>query len=370
MKLAVVLVHYFTPELARRACEALLQDASSSDLTLELVLVDNGSRPEDLAGLKALPTRYLGPKENLGYAGGANLGIGATTADLVVVMNPDVLVLPGCLRALGEELDDGAAVAGPRFYWDASKRFQLPPTETVGRWSELLRVLALRGDPWVRWARRQWRRHARRHWLATEPIASTDLSGALLAFRRATWEQVGPFDEGYRLYFEETDWLQRLERSGLVGRFVPAAEAVHLYAQSTASEGQAQSWFLESNRRFRRRVYGASFTRLLEFLSPGNGATRAVSEASVSEASDAQPTDAQPTDAQPTGFRVEQRAAWLEVAPLAAGFPAAGQRLEPGSQQLTELPQEIKERLAPGTYTLRSVAANGRTVSIRTLVAT
>ncbi len=345
MKLAIVLVHYHTPELAQRACEALLQDASTSKLELEMVLVDNGSRLEDLECLTALPARRVDPGQNLGYAGGANLGIEATSADFVVVMNPDVLVFPGCLRALGQALEKGAAVAGPRFYWDAGKRFLLPPTETVGRWRELLRVLALRGDPWTRLARRQWRRHARRHWLANQPIASFDLSGALLAFRRSTWQQVGPFDEGYRLYFEETDWLQRIRRAGLAGRFVPAAEAVHLYAQSTVKEGQAQNWFLESSRRFRRRAYGPSFTRALEALSPGVGSSLPAPET--------------------VGPQDSQLAAWLEVAPLATGYPAAGCPMASGSRPLAELPTEIQGQLAPGTYYLRSIDANGKTVSLQ-----
>ncbi len=349
MKLAVILVHYHSPELARRACEALVRDAETSDVELEMVLVDNGSQRSDLGVLDSLPARRLDPGRNLGYAGGANAGVRATSAERIVVMNPDVEVLPGCLGALAEALglgalaealDDGAAAAGPRFFWDHGKQYLLPPTEAVSRSAEVLAVLARRSASLAGLARRRWRRHARRYWSAREPFAGYDLSGALLAFRRSAWQQVGPFDEGYRLYYEETDWLQRLRSAGLEARFVPAAEAVHLYAQSTAAEPRVEQWQLDSSRRFRRRVYGRSFSWLLERLSAWVG-----------------PATADPSFAP---VSPEPQAAWQEVSPSPLGYPAAGRRLPPGSAPPVDLPPEILGRLAPGSYFLRSVDGSGR----------
>lgn len=346
MKLAVVLVHYHTPDLLRPACDALVADAAAGGIELEGLVVDNGSGPEDRGTLQGLPFPCLAPDRNLGYAGGVNLGFRETTAEDVIVMNPDVEVLPGCLAALTGALADGAAAAGPKFYWDHRKRFLLPPTEEVSRRAELLRILAERSPFWAARARRRWRRHARRHWLAREPLSTYDLSGALLAIRRSAWRRVGTFDEGYRLYFEETDWLLRLRSSGLAARFVPAAEAVHLFAQSTAAEQRAEAWFLESHRRFRRRAYGGTFTRLLEILG----------------------TPRQPPTAAGTALGDDhvRRAAWLEVSSSAIGYPAAGRRFRDGGSE-EDLPPEILARLAPGTYTLRRVDTEGRELGAKQL---
>ncbi len=342
MKLAVVLVHYHTPELLRGALDALERDAKESGLDLEPLVIDNGSRPEDRDLLSSLPAPRLDPGRNLGYAGGANLGVRETSAEHLVVMNPDVEVLPGCLGALVEALDDGAAAAGARFYWDYAREFLLPPTEPVSRWSELLAVLAPRSERWAGRARRRWRRHARRQWTASAPMTSHDLSGALLAFRRSAWDRVGPFDEGYLLYFEETEWLLRLREARLEARFVPAAEGVHFYARSTAGERRSEQWFLESNRRFRRRAYGAGFTRFLEWLS------RAATPGS--------PDRAMPGDGRPV---------WLEVSPSPLGYPAAGRRLPSSVESPYELPEEIWGPLAPGTYFLRLVDEAGRELGLR-----
>ncbi len=358
MKIAIVIVHYHTPRLLAPAVDALRRDAEASGLELEGVVVDNGSRPEDRALMEALPFRRLSCGDNLGYAGGANLGLRATSAELAVVMNPDVEVLTGCLSALVEALCAGTAVAAPRFYWDAERRFQLPPTERIGYSAELGRLMAERNQTWCRVMRRRWRRHNRRFFTADKNLVSYDLSGALLALRRDAWQQVGPLDEGYRLYFEETDWLQRMKRAGRRCRFVAAAEAVHLYAQSTVHEGRAEQWFEDSQRRFRRRFYGAAFSRALEGLA-----------VRLRRGSKLSPELSSPETALDSD-RLPATASWLEVAADAKGFPAAVRRLDASDHPLAwsqALPQEIRQRMAPGGYFLRTVAGDGRELTLNHL---
>ncbi|MCP4654376.1 MAG: glycosyltransferase [bacterium] len=352
MQLAIVIVHYHTPRLVAAALKALEDDLARSGLEAELLLVDNGSRPEDRGLFAELPVRRLDPGRNLGYAGGVNLGVRESTAERVVVMNPDALVLPGCLGALSEALGEGAAAAGPRFYWDREKRWLLPPTEIRSRRAELEALAARRGGRWAARGRRRWRRHARRHWLAHQRFSSYELSGALLAFRRSAWQRVGPFDERYRLYFEETDWLERLRAAGLQACCVPQAEVVHLYAQSTMREPQADGWFLESNRRFRRRFYGPAFTTALELVSRLLTARAPRGVAAWDERT-------------PEGAAVD--GAWLELSAAAAGYPAAARPPGPGTISASPLPEEIRRRLQPGTYHLRWVDPEGRELAVRTL---
>ncbi|MCG8458942.1 MAG: glycosyltransferase [Holophagales bacterium] len=358
-RLAAVIVHYHAPRLVARAWAALERDAIEADLELEGVVVDNGSTPEEKQQLVALPPRWLDAGANLGYAGGANLGLAETTARLAVVLNPDVEVIPGCLHALVATLGSGVAAAGPRFFWDRPEGFLLPPTEPRSRGAELLSALSAL-PLFGRWARRRWRAHARRHWQAEEPLSTPDLSGALLALRRDAWEAV-PFDADYPLYFEETDWLLRLRRAGWDTVYVPAARALHAYARSTRREPRSQGWFEQSERRFRNRHYGRRFTRLLEGLGsrlPPAGIPAAGQHPSRAILRTGEPFFPQ------LEAEVVRRIRWLELSPSTSGFPAAGMPVQ-RAEELAIAP-ELAELLEPDDLLwLRAFDARGRTLAVR-----
>lgn len=341
MRPGIVLVHYRTPELARDCVRALRTDCTKAGLQAEIVIVDNGSTPQGREILASLDVRLLDPGTNLGYGAGANLGIDAVPGDPVVVLNPDVLVRPGCLGALFETLETGTeggvGIAGPLFFWDQNERMMLPPLEPAGFAAEVRAALGRGGRPGARPARVRWRSHARRHWTAREPLPSYSLSGALLAFTRRTRRRVGPFDPGYRLYFEETDWLERARRLGVAARYVPDARAIHLYDQSAGGEPAAPGWFAASRERFRRRHYGRLAAAVL------HGVERMLP-----------PAPADPREPAcgelrlPTANAVDARPLWVEISPDPAGFPAAAERLSAPSSAPWRLPLEVDRRIGRG----------------------
>jgi GT2 family glycosyltransferase len=355
MRLTVILVHYQTPQLAARAIEVVRADLDRCGLEGEVLIVDNGNDDAGRRVLAAAPARTVEPGRNLGFAGGVNRGVAEARGDLLMVMNPDVEVLPGCLGVLAGSLADGAEVAGPRFYWDRGKRFLLPPTERRTGFDELRSALAGRGPGWARRARRHWREHARRHWTAGAPLPSYELSGGLLAFRRSAWEANGPFDERYPLYFEETDWLQRARKRDLPAYYLPGAEAVHSVGASTAREPRAAAWFEESAARFRRQRYGRPFAALLERLAahPRDSSSR--------------PTPHDPAAALDLSSERGQHL-WIELAPGRRGFPAAAERLVPATSGAWTLPEEIRARLGGEPLELRLTDGEGRERLARTLV--
>lgn len=346
MRLAVILVHYRTPELAAAAVEALQLDAQGSGFEIEGIVVDNGSDEAGRVLLESLPFERIDPGANLGFAGGVNLGVSRSRAKIVVAMNPDVRVLPGCLGALVDALKAGAAVAGPRFYWDEACRMLLPPAEERSRRGEVLSLLASRGEGWAVRARRRWRRHARRHWESAQPLESYALSGSLLALTRTAWETVGPFDEEFRLYFEETDWLRRAEGLGLPARYVPAAEAIHLHGRSAIQEPRSGGWFEASARRFRELCYGPRFADFLE------GLDRRLPRFTPA------PLPAVPTE----GLNLISYPfpLWVEVSPNLTGFPAAVERLASPPQEAWSLPAEVAGRLAGTDLVLQLTGRDGR----------
>ncbi len=331
---SAVIVHYRTPRRLEAAVAALRRDAETSGIQLEILVVDNsaadtervdGAANTASSRLEAqrLGAQVIEPGSNLGYAGGMNLGVRHASGDALFLMNADVEVEPGCLAALLEALVD-ADIAGPRLFWDRECRLILPPQQVRCRRAELDALFAERWPAWARSYRRRWRRRARKVWSATGPMPSVELTGALLAVGRDCWRQVGPFDAGYRLYFEETDWLLRAHSLGARAVLAPAARAVHAFDQSAQREPRAEAWFRQSMERFRRRRYGrwfAALLRLLEriprrFSAPG------------------------PLRRAPAGVRGET---WVEATFLPLGVPAAGQRLTGDDPTLFEMPPSVAE---------------------------
>lgn len=318
--ISAVIVHYRTPRLLETAVAALHQDARTSAVPLEVVVVDNGaasaaaeSAPEDLEA------QVLRPPGNLGYAAGINLGVEHATGDVLLLMNADVAVEPGCLRALLDALD-GADIAGPRLFWDEGRRLMLPPQALRTRRAELDAAWAERSPVWGRSFRRRWRRRARAFWGAEEPVTCYELTGACLAVTRDGWRRAGRFDEGFRLYFEETEWLLRARSAGVRAVLAPAARCVHAYDQSARREPRAGLWFEESAERFRRRRYGSWFAALLRRLER---VPRRFEEVG-------------PLTGEPSGDEV-----WIEVTPLPLGAPAAGCCVAAGEVAAFEVPEDV-----------------------------
>ncbi len=320
MMISAVIVHYRTPSLLEAAVAALHEDARTSAVSLEVVVVDNGAASAaGEAAPEGLEAQVLRPADNLGYAAGLNLGVEHATGDVLLLMNADVAVEPGCLRALLDALG-GADIAGPRLFWDRGCRLMLPPQALRTRRAELDAAWAERSPAWGRSFRRRWRRRARAFWQAEAPVICYELTGACLAVTRDGWGRVGRFDEGYRLYFEETEWLLRARSAGVRAVLAPAARCVHAYDQSAKREPRAQLWFDESAERFRRRRYGAWFAALLRRLER---VPRRFEEVG-------------PPGGGPGGEEV-----WVEVTPLPLGAPATGCRVAAGEAAGFEVPEDV-----------------------------
>ncbi len=335
-----------------RAVDAIREDLAHCRRTGDILIVDNGSTDAEKALLRSLPVRCLDSGRNAGYAAALNIGIANTRADHLFLMNPDVFVRPGCVAALSRALETGAAAAGPLFFWDEEKQFLLPPTEERTTIAELAAVLARRGDSAAFRARRRWRRHAHRHWMSREPIRSYCLSGALLAVKRAAMTSIGPFDEGFQLYFEEQDWLTRLQRSGLVSLYVPAAEAVHLFNQSAANEESAREWEYESAKRYADKHSPKWSARLISWLQSRQHRTHGTEPAEIS--------GFPPTLAIDSVDEGDETPVWVEISNLERGYPAAAARVYAGAHKSWSLCDGVLDHMTPGEYFLTVCSAAGR----------
>jgi GT2 family glycosyltransferase len=222
----VLLVTHDSAELLPGFAEHL--PAALAGVDHEIVVVDSASSDHSAAAAsRLLPSATvveLG--RNAGYAAGVNAGTGVRPlCGPLLICNPDLRLGPAAVPTMLRVLDDPqVGIVAPRLV-DAAGR----PEWSLRRDPSVTRVL---GEAVLGGERAG--RHARWGEMITDPEVyrrPTDVewaSGACLLVRRECLEQVGPWDETYLLYSEETDFCLRARDLGWRIRYEPAASAVHL----------------------------------------------------------------------------------------------------------------------------------------------
>lgn len=275
---SLVLVAHRSAALLPEAAGSFRREAAACGLRAEVVVVEHSEDAAEAERAAACRPDQLLVRPNRGYAAGINAGCAAARGALLLAGNPDVELGGGALGGLAAALGSGFDVAGPRFGLGA---LLFPPADPQTPRAELARRRARPGRRWRAHLGRELARW-RRAWEASAPLPQPTLSGALLAFRRELLARVGPWDEDYFLYFEETDWLRRVRRDGGRLALVPAASATHRWGHS-ASPARFAARFAASRERYFRRHFpllGAAVLRMPEAPAP---APRPADEAPVGE---------------------------------------------------------------------------------------
>ena len=266
---SVVMVVYMTGEALAQSLACVLADP----LVDELVVVDNGSQPQEAERLRALAERdgrvvVVAGHGNIGFARGANLGAKKAKGDLLVFLNPDAFLQPGCVAELVREIEGRAApciVGGRVLNADRTeqrggRRGEITPISALLSLSGLARAI-----PGLRRFEVHWEDEALPEHAAPAPT----ISGACFCMRRQDFEQVGGFDEGYFLHVEDVDLCWRVRQQGGQVLFHPRAEVIHIGGTSQTSPLKVEFHKgVGLARFFRKRAAGVRQVVLAWVLSP------------------------------------------------------------------------------------------------------
>ena len=209
-------------------------------------------------------------RPNRGYAAGLNAGVAEASGEILLLANPDIRFFDGSLERLLAGLDKDFDVVGPQFVWDAEASVFLPPAEDPAPISEIDRGLRRRWR-WC-WSKRLPRdlEASWRVWTADSTLPVNSLRGALLVLRAEAMDRFGPLDEGYFLYYEETEWLLRARRNGARIGLAAGALVQHRWGHSTSSSDNAVEIERRSRVRFLDRNYHPISRWLLRAASGGD----------------------------------------------------------------------------------------------------
>jgi GT2 family glycosyltransferase len=219
-RVAVIVLAWNSADCITR-CLASVQ---ASTIPLDIIVIDNDSHDTTKKVVtKSFPTvTYRNSGDNLGYAGGNNIGIELALqrhADFVLLLNPDAYVAPDCVERLVSYMQAHPQVglASPKIYYADS--------DTI----------------WFAGADINWSRGTSAHigqGRQDGPEFSHDklmprANGCAMLLRASAMETTGLLDEQYFLYFEETEFSVRCAKHGYKAAFVAGAHCWHAVSSST-----------------------------------------------------------------------------------------------------------------------------------------
>jgi len=208
-----------------------LEQALESVRGFETVVVDHGSSDGTVPFVRERhPEVELVEEENRGLAFGWNTGVERTSGRYVLLLNSDAWLDEGALDALVAFADSEprAAVIGPRLrYPDGRLQRSVRGFPTL--WRIATEFLYLRKLAPRTLAFNAFYAGGFDH---TEVREAEVVMGAVWLVRREAIEQVGPADDAFFLFSEETDWAYRFRQAGWKVLFFPGAGATHVYAAS------------------------------------------------------------------------------------------------------------------------------------------
>ncbi len=212
-----------------------LDSLASQTAAHEVLVVDNASTDgtADLL-LRRSEVRVIRTTENLGFAGGAQLGLESTGTEFVALLNDDAVAEPTWLEELLSAADShqGAAAITSLLLLAGTDP---PVVNNAG-------VVLL---PTLYGADRAFGCSVSE---VDEPTEVFGFSGGAALLRRDAALAVGGFPARFFLYYEDTDLSWRLRLAGWSIRYEPAAVVHHRHAASSDPASRGFAFHNERNR--------------------------------------------------------------------------------------------------------------------------
>jgi GT2 family glycosyltransferase len=263
-RVAAVVLNYRTPDLTASCARSVLADLDPErDVA---IVVDNASGDQSadklrtaLAGAGGAELRVIETERNGGFAYGNNAGIRAVDAQAYLLATSDTVVRPGAVEGLFAFLESHprAGLVGPRLEWESGEvqqsgfRFHRPITELIaGSATGPIQRLLARWDVPLE--------------VSDEARRVEWMSFAAVMIRAELIRAVGGLDEGFFMYFEDTDYCRTARRAGFEVWQEPAAHVVHLRGQSSpvkrlhAARQRLPRYYYASRSRYFRKHFGRS----------------------------------------------------------------------------------------------------------------
>ncbi|MHA7813991.1 MAG: glycosyltransferase family 2 protein [Phycisphaerales bacterium] len=270
--LAIIILNYRTPQLVINCLRSLEGQVQAS--SQQVIIVDNSSGDESVdlicaaikeCGWSEWANLIVSP-DNEGFAAGNNVGIKEVDADFYILFNSDTIIRDRAVEQMVAYMREHPRVG------ILGSRLEDPdgtPQCSAFRfhtWQSCFENAASIGV-----VSRFFRRKLVAKPIPTRPERVDWVCGASMLIRRDVIDQVGMLDQGYFMYFEETDFCLNAKRAGFECWYDPAPRVVHLVGQASGvrarESGRARRrpryWF-DSKRRYFLKNHGKFYLVLVD----------------------------------------------------------------------------------------------------------
>ncbi len=252
---SVISINYDHAEITCKMLESLTKISYPN---LEVIIIDNGSPNEDPSIIKKRfpEITFIETGENLGFAGGNNLGICMSKGKYILLLNNDTIVTPGFLEPLVAKMEAnptiGAVSPKIRFYFKP-QLIQFAGLTNINPYTVRSKGLGYGEEDKGQYE---------------EDQVSAYAHGAAMMVSREMVEKVGLMSLAFFLYYEELDWGYRIRQAGYTIYYVHNSLIYHMESVSTGSQSPFKTYYMNRSRilYMRRNVRGSKAIIPILFL--------------------------------------------------------------------------------------------------------
>lgn len=253
MELSIIITSYRNPRLLNMCIQSIKEHVKNVEY--EIIVASSATQEDtfDLMREKYPKLTFFGNKKNVGMSRVVNQGIKESKGKYLLILNDDVLIKDDCVSESLKYIKNNPKIGilGLKMVnFDNSTqqsffRFHSPFTILYRR--------TLLGK--FNFAKKRLKKFLLEKEQNTKKPFEPDwvMASAILVRKKAT-QEVGPMDEGYPLYFEDTDWCWRFWQKGYKVVYYPLVKIYHYHGKVSAVKGGVVKTVL-TNRQARMHIY-------------------------------------------------------------------------------------------------------------------
>ncbi len=204
----------------------------------EVIVVDNASKenPKPLINALFPEVTVILSEENLGFAGGNNLGIAAAKGKYLFFVNNDTELTENVMEqllAMFEEVPNLGMVSPKICYYDEPNRIQYVGFTRINPYTARNTTIG---------------EHEIDEGQYSQPVPTPYAHGAAMMVKREVIENVGLMAETFFLYYEELDWCERIRKEGYEIYVEPNALIYHKESLSVGKLSALKTYYITRNR--------------------------------------------------------------------------------------------------------------------------